>query len=434
MPANTSIREYTRYMSVVQITVDIGGKPGYDCNGFCEYCYFKKVAQSDAQNPPEPFGCRYCLPFTKGCSFCRDSVREAYTGFKPLKEVGLETLAQLQQASGEISKITISGGGDPSCYPEFVDLIELLASTEAPLHIGYTSGKGFDDPDIAEFLIGSGMREISFTIFSANPELRRAYMHDPNPEESLETYRRLAHKIDMYAAILILPGVNDGQDLLDTVKWLEACNTKGIILMRFANSVKQGLILNNAPLIPDQHVHTIEEFSAIVKKVKENTSIRISATPVFDPDFNTPFVLATMPEILATFPPITSRATLITGTIAAPYIREILHQVGFDGNVIGVDKEIADLITIHDLASLDPSILENTIIIPQNALVHDQEVDALLGDDGERIVLRGPAMLTVDGETAMGMTKEEVLETERQGFLELINLINRYGDGTEVFD
>jgi NifB/MoaA-like Fe-S oxidoreductase len=204
--------------------------------------------------------------------------------------------------------------------------------------------------------------------------------------------------------------------------------------MRFANSVKQGLILNNAPLIPDQRVHTIVEFSAIVNKVKSNTSTRISATPVFDPDFNTPFAIANMPEILATLPTITSNATLITGTIAAPYIREILHQIGFEGNVIGVDKEIADLITIDDLKTLDPSILANTIIIPQNALVHDREVDALLGDDGERVILRGPAMLTVDGETAMGMRKEEALEIERQGFLELISLINRYGDDTEIYE
>ena len=421
-------------MSVVQITVDIGGRPGYDCNGFCEYCYFKGVARNAAQNPPEPFGCKYCLPFTKGCSFCRDSIREAYTGFKPLHDVGLETLTQLQQSSGDISKITISGGGDPSCYPEFIDLIELLASIEAPLHIGYTSGKGFDDPDIADFLIKSGMREISFTIFSSNPELRRAYMHDPHPEESLETYRRLAHEIDMYAAIIILPGVNDGQDLLDTISWLEACNTKGIILMRFANTVKQGLILNNGPLIPEHPVHTIEEFTAIVKKAKNHATIRISATPVFDPDFNTPFAIATMPEILTSLPQVTSRATLITGTIAAPYVREILHQLGFVGNVIGVDKEIADLITMDDLLSCDPSILENTVIIPQNALVHDREVNALFGGDGERVVLRGPAMLTVDGETAMGMTKEEILEVERQGFSELIHLINRYGDFNETCD
>ena len=419
---------------MAQITVDIGGRPGYDCSGFCEYCYFKGVARNDAQNPPEPFGCRYCLPFTKGCSFCKDSIREAYTGFKPLKDVAYETLTQLQQVSSDISKITISGGGDPSCYPEFIDLIEILASTEAPLHIGYTSGKGFDDPDIAEFLIASGMREISFTIFSSNPEMRRAYMHDSHPEESLETYRRLAHGIDMYAAILVLPGVNDGQDLLDTIKWLEACKTKGIILMRFANTVKQGLILNNAPLIPGHHVHTIDEFKAIVKMAKEHTKIRISATPVFDPDFNTPFAIAAMPEILATFPSITSCATLITGTIAAPYMREILHQLGFNGNVIGVDKEIADLITIEDLASIDPLILANTIIIPQNALVHDREADELLGGDGERVVLRGPAMLTVDGETAMGMTEEEVLEVERQGFLELISLINRYGDDSNIFN
>jgi methanogenesis marker radical SAM protein len=392
------------------------------------------VKNNDPEYIPEPFGCRHCLPFTKGCWYCRDSIREAYTGFKPLQQIGFETLSQLQQVSGDISMITISGGGDPSCYPEFIDLIELLASTEAPLHIGYTSGKGFNDPDIADFLVASNMCEISFTIFSSNPQLRRKYMHDPHPEASLETYRRLAHQIDMYAAILVLPGVNDGQDLLDTVKWLEACNTKGIILMRFANSKKQGLILDNAPLIAEQRVHTLEEFSDIVQKVKDNVKTRVSATPVFDPDFLTPFAIARMPEIIATLPQITSSATLITGTIAAPYLRDILHQAGFIGNIIGVDKEIADLITIEDLKTLDPSILEDTIIIPGNALVHDREVGALLGDNGERIVIRGPLMLTVDGETAMGMTRDEVIEKERQGFLELISLINRYGVVDEHLD
>ena len=93
--------------------------------------------------------------------------------------------------TGEIDRVTISGGGDPSCYPEFIDLIELLAGMEVPLHIGYTSGKGFDDVEIAPFLIDHGLSEISFTVFSVDPAQRKRYMHDPTPEVSLKILERL---------------------------------------------------------------------------------------------------------------------------------------------------------------------------------------------------------------------------------------------------
>ena len=143
---------------MVHLTVDIGGRPGIDCRGFCSYCYFKH-----AKDLP-PFGCKYCLPFTKGCDYCSRSVQEKYSGFILLRDVAEKVLADLQMLSSDLSRITISGGGDPSCYPEFTDLVELLSSLEAPLHIGYTSGKGFDDPGIADFLIENGLTEISFTV------------------------------------------------------------------------------------------------------------------------------------------------------------------------------------------------------------------------------------------------------------------------------
>jgi NifB/MoaA-like Fe-S oxidoreductase len=121
---------------MVQLTIDIGGRPGIDCRGFCEYCYFKH-----AKNVPA-FGCRHCPPFRVGCEYCSRSVQERYAGFKSLKVIADETLAHLQMMKGDLTKVTISGGGDPSCYPNFPDLIELAGSMEAPLHIGYTSGKG----------------------------------------------------------------------------------------------------------------------------------------------------------------------------------------------------------------------------------------------------------------------------------------------------
>jgi len=36
---------------MAQLVVDIGGRPGKDCRGFCQYCYFRH-----AKEVP-PFGC-----------------------------------------------------------------------------------------------------------------------------------------------------------------------------------------------------------------------------------------------------------------------------------------------------------------------------------------------------------------------------------------
>ena len=151
-------------------------------------------------------GAGYCLPFKKGCDYCTRGIREEYSGFKELKTIAEETLANLQGKSGDLERITISGGGDPSCYPRFTELIELLGSMEAPLHIGYTSGKGWDDPAVADLLIDNGLSELSFTVFATDPALRKRWMHDPTPEVSLSILEKLCGNVDVYAAAVILPG------------------------------------------------------------------------------------------------------------------------------------------------------------------------------------------------------------------------------------
>ena len=404
---------------MVHLTIDIGGKPGKDCRGFCSYCYFKH-----AKDVP-PFGCRYCLPFKKGCEYCAKGVKEEYAGFFSLKDVADHFLADLQMLTGDITKITISGGGDPSCYPEFTSLFEILGSLGVPLHIGYTSGKGFDDPAIADFLIENNLKEISFTVFASDPALREKYMHDPTPEASLEVIERLAAKIDVYAALVILPDVNDGEVLWTTLAWLEKIGVKGVILMRFANRENQGLILDNAPVIENQRVHTVEEFRDLVREAAARfKNLRLSATPLYDPAFDSPFAIRNEPDLIAHLPRITGRVSVVTGSIAAPYIREILGVCGAtEGMVVPVDKEISCLITIDDLKKLDPAVLEETVIIPGRAFVHDPEAEHLL----DRRVIRGPETLSADGETSMGMDLTGVLTIEMEGFTHLIQLINQYG-------
>jgi len=404
------------------LTVDLGGRPGLDCRGFCAYCYFKHVRGTTA------FGCRHCLPFKKGCDYCTRGVREGYEGFKDLRTVAEETLANLQMMSGDLDRVTISGGGDPSCYPEFYDLIELLGSMEVPLHIGYTSGKGFDDPGVADHLIDNGLSEVSYTIFAADPGLRRDWMHDPTPEASLAVLDRFCEEIDVYAAAVIIPGVNDGEVLEQTCAWLDERGAKGLILMRFANRTEQGLILGNAPILEGQRIHTVDEFQNLVTDLNERFSMKISGTPLGDPSIGSPFAILHEPDLLRKLPRVQRRATVITGSVAAPYIQRILSIRGSTSRVVAVRKEIACLITADDLAGVDLSKLEDVVIIPGRAFVHDAEAKEILSADGvDRDVLRGPDMLTADAETSMGMTRNEVLDKEMEGIAALINTINRYG-------
>jgi [methyl coenzyme M reductase]-L-arginine C-5-methyltransferase len=404
------------------LTVDIGGSPGINCRGFCDYCYFKKV------RGVKPLGCRYCLPFKKGCDYCTRGIREEYSGFKDLKTIADETLANLQGKSGDLERITISGGGDPSCYPRFNELIELLGSMEAPLHIGYTSGKGWDDPAIADLLIDNGLSELSFTVFATDPALRKRYMHDPTPEVSLKILEKLCETIDVYAAAVILPGINDGLVIEQTCEWLQDRGAKGIILMRFANAVENGLILGNGPIMNHQKVQTVESFRDLISDLNKRYSLKISGTPLWDPDIGSPFAILNEPDLMGKLPRIQRRATVISGSVAAPFIDKVLVSCGSHVPVLPVRKEIACLITSDDLRELDLSALEPVVIIPGRAFVHDCEAQDIFSSDGiNREVIRGPDTLTADAETSMGMIRNQVLEMEMEGFSDLIRTINRYG-------
>jgi methanogenesis marker radical SAM protein len=355
-------------------------------------------------------------------------VKEEYAGFKDLRTIADETLAGLQSKRGEIERITISGGGDPSCYPQFRDLIELLGSTEAPLHIGYTSGKGWDDPAIADLLIGNGLTEISFTVFATDPKLRKKYMHDPTPEASLAILEHLCGAVDVYAAAVVLPGINDGKVLEETCEWLQDRGAKGIILMRFANASEQGLILGNGPVMNRQSVQSVESFRDMITDLSKKFTMKISGTPLWDPEIGSPFAILDEPELLEKLPRVTKRASVISGSIATPFINTILSGRGSEVPVIPVKKEIACLITADDIERLDLSDLEPVVIIPGRAFVHAAEVEEILSRDGiDREVIRGPDMLTADAETSMGMTRDQVLMMEMDGFAELIQTINRYG-------
>jgi methanogenesis marker radical SAM protein len=299
---------------------------------------------------------------------------------------------------------------------------------EVPLHIGYTSGKGFDEVAVADFLIDHGLSEVSFTVFSVDPKKRKRYMHDPTPEISLRILDRLCSEIDVYGAAVVLPGVNDENYLEDMCQWLEDRGAKGLILMRFANTTNQGLILNNAPIIRGHRIQTPEEFQDMVSDLASRFRMKISGTPLWDPAIGSPFVIRNEPELLDKLPELCRTATVVTGSLAAPAIQAVLDARGGGVNVVATEKEIACLITLTDLERLNLAELEELVIIPGRAFVHDREAEKVLSRDGvQRAVLRGPEMLTADAETSMGMTRDGVLLMEMEGFAGLIRLINLYG-------
>ncbi len=407
---------------MVEVLADVGGSPGKDCRGFCKYCYFKLAKDVPA------FGCKNCMPFQKGCDYCTKSVKEKYEmGFNPLMMVASEVQNALM-FNRDADKITVSGGGDVSCYPQLKELVAFLGQFGIPIHLGYTSGKGFDGADDADFYIKNGVTEVTFTVFSADPKKRKEYMNDKHPEESLEALRRFCKHCDVYAASVLIPGVNDGEDLIKTCDLLQKWGVKGVILMRFANSEEQGLILSNAPLIKGVKPHTVKEFEDIVHDVASRYKFRVTGTPLGDPKIGSPFAIRDHPKLLKKLPAVTKEATLISGSVAGPLLADIFEKLGGTVNVVAVKKDIACLMTIDDVKALNLKDVKETVIFPGRAFVWDREMEEVLMADGvERLVRRGPDRLTADGEMTIGMKKEEVLQFELEAFTELIEMINAYG-------
>jgi methanogenesis marker radical SAM protein len=253
-------------------------------------------------------------------------------------------------------------------------------------------------------------------------------MADKHPEAALSNLKSFCQGCDVYAAAVLIPGVNDKEELERTCGDLEDMGAKGLILMRFANTTHQGLILGNAPILPGVVPHTVEEFKQIVTDISERYKFRVTGTPLWDPLTGAPFALARHKEEIAKLPQVRRSATIITSSIAQPLLSEIFEQLGGLVNVIAVDKDVGCLMTLNDLDDLDLSQVKETVIIPGRMLAYDKEIHAALSRDGkDRLVRRGPDRLTVDGEMSISMTTREVLDVELEAFAELIEEINALG-------
>lgn len=412
----------------MQVIADVGGVPGKNCRGYCKYCYFKKV------KPIEPLGCRYCPPNTVGCSRCNEGVRDDGADFKPpflvLNEV--QTSLMMNPTNDKEIKANISGGGDVSCYPQLEELVSGLNQFGLKSHLGYTSGKGIDDPKQASRLIDNGVNEVTFTLFANDAKLRKEWVCDPTPEASLESAKLFAENANLYAASVIIPGINDGEVLHKTCADLESWGAKAILLMRFANTTEQGLILKNGPVVKGIQTQTIEEFKNLVEEINNEYNLRVTGTPTGDPTLGSPFIIAKKgnEEYLQFLKEVTGEATLISSKIAAPYIKEIFDKIGASDNVnvIGTEKEIACLMTKEDFETVDLSDVKESVIIPGRSFVHDRVAEEIFSKDGVmRIVGRGPDTLSVDGELSSGLTDEDVIMEEIESFRDLIDAINFFG-------
>lgn len=411
----------------MQVVADVGGIPGKDCNGFCKYCYFRKVKEIKV------FGCAYCLPNKIGCERCSKGVADSQSAFKSPFEVMNEVQSALMMSMGrgEISAY-ISGGGDVSCYPHLENLTANLNQMGIPSVLGYTCGKGISNSETATQLINNGVKEVSFTIFSSDPKLRKEWVKDKHPEEALKACKIFCENIDLTGAAVIIPGVNDGDVLRQTCNSLEEWGAKGMLLMRFANTFNEGLILGNEPILKGIESQPVEEFSELVKQINSEYKFRVSGTPLCDPVTGGPFAIASDEnEIFLQFiKPITGEATIITSKIAEPYISKIFSKLETGGNVnvVAVEKEIACLITKEDLEKLDLSEIKQAVIIPGRSFVHQLDAERILSADGvDRLVGRGPDTLTVDGELSIDMTDENVIERELEQFNDLVDAINFFG-------
>ena len=412
----------------MQIVADVGGIPGKDCNGFCKYCYFRKVKGVEA------LGCKNCSLGKVGCDSCTTGVRETGNEFQsPFFVISsVQSTLMLGNYRDSNLKVNISGGGDVSCYPHLFDIVSAFSDFGLPVHLGYTSGKGINDAKMAEDLVSKEVSEVTFTVFSTDPQIRREWVNDKTAEESLKALQIFCENSEVHAASVIVPGVNDGEDLFKTCATLEDWGAKAFILMRFANFRNQGLILGNEPVLEGVVPHELDEFEALVRKINDEFNFKVTGTPLCDPDNDTPFAISKdkNKDYLDILSKVTSEATILTSKVAAPFIEKIIGNIEASDlvNVVAVDQDIGCLITQRDLEEVDFSQLKDTVILPGRAYVHDKVAEEILSSDGtDRIVTRGPDKLTVDGEMSGTLSREEVLKQELIAFEELIEAINFFG-------
>jgi methanogenesis marker radical SAM protein len=412
----------------MQIVADVGGIPGKDCNGFCKYCYFRKVKGIEA------LGCKNCSLGTVGCDSCTTGVRETGNEFQPPFFVisSVQSSLMLGNYRDANLKVNISGGGDVSCYPHLFDIVSAFSDFGLPIHLGYTSGKGIHDAKMAEELVSKEVNEVTFTVFSTDPQIRREWVNDKTAEESLKALQIFCESSEVHAASVIVPGVNDGDDLFKTCSNLEDWGAKAFILMRFANFRNQGLILGNEPVLDGVVPHELDEFEALVRKINDEFNLKVTGTPLCDPENDTPFAISKdkNKEYLDILSKVTSEATILTSKVAAPFIEQVIGNIESSDlvNVVAVDQDIGCLITQKDLEEVDFSQLKETVIIPGRAYVHDKIAKEVLSSDGvDRIVTRGPDKLTVDGEMSGTLSREDVLKRELTAFEDLIGAINFFG-------
>ena len=410
----------------MQLVADVGGIPGKDCNGFCKYCYFRKVKEVKS------FGCAYCLPNKIGCERCSKGISETQSEFKsPFQVISdVQNALMMNMGRGRVTA-NISGGGDISCYPHLETLTSNLNQLSIPSVLSYTCGKGISDGKIASRLINNGVEEVSFTIFSSDPKLRKEWVKDQHPEEALKACKTFCENIKLTGAAVIIPGVNDGDILRQTFNDLEEWGAKGMLLMRFANTFNEGLILGNEPILKGIESQPIEDFAELVRQINSEYNFRVSGTPLCDPETGGPFAIAKDEnEVFLQFiKPVTGEATIITSKIAAPFISKIFDKLEVESvNVVAVEKEIACLITKEDLEQLDLSEIKDAVIIPGRSFVHQLDAERILSADGvERLVGRGPDTLSVDGELSIDLTDENVIETELEQLNDLVDAINFFG-------
>ncbi|MEN6592348.1 MAG: methyl coenzyme M reductase-arginine methyltransferase Mmp10 [Methanobacterium sp.] len=413
----------------MEINVHVGGKPGIDCGGFCEFCFYRTVEFNRLHSLA--LGCAYCPPYQIGCDYCRKSVTRVENNFKPLNEIfkdigqSLMLLGLTGKLNYDDLRVTISGGADAFYYPSLTELVRILKESGITIHLGYVSGKGIKEISQALDLIKLGMDEVSFSIFSTDPSLREKWMHDKYPEKAIKSFELFCQSCDVNASSVVIPGINDKEHILKTAEDLEEWGVKSYILRRFANTKKEGLILNkDGKLIPKITTHSYQEFQELVHYISQEFPFKVYGLPYYDPKNGSPFAILKDKnrKYLETLPPISSDATIITGILAFPFIREFINTVSGSDlvNIVVVNQEIADLITRDDLRGVNTDEIKTNVIIPGGALVHELQVLEIFGHD--KNVIRGPHVLT---NHSAQLDEKKLMENEYKSFEELIHKINQ---------
>lgn len=124
------------------------------------------------------------------CAYCYENRRMPSEGERSFGRVSLDNFKKLIDEIGRyLFKINLYGFGEPFLFPETIDMIEY--ATKKNIGVGVSSNMNFEDPQLPERIVTSGLEVLIFSCHGVTQESYSKFMVKGNMALAIRNIRKI---------------------------------------------------------------------------------------------------------------------------------------------------------------------------------------------------------------------------------------------------